>query len=310
MRWFLVSIFVLTLSVLACSDDDVGNPTIDIREDSPDTSGDVMVDQAEQSDLEDTGADDEMDLPEPGLEGAGWIVISSYSYSIGEQAVAGHSVIATFEGPDVTAAAQDTCTEREEGACRVTECHEDGEGSPTPTGPKPTAGALSVNGGHERVTLVPDDNGTYPVRSSGEDTLFDGGETLRVSGAGAEVPAFSLELVAPISVTLTTPEIPVNPTPWVVSKQDDLLLEWTGGEGTVEVLLFTPTGHVSCQFAADEGSSVVSSAAIQALTGTGSYSISVIDRLEQEHQGWQLTITASTPAETGSSLASGSVVFR
>ena len=272
MRWILVNSLILACFFSGCSDDEVGNPNLDIPDEGRDGTGDTEADASDdRSPADGDVTDEELDLPEPGLAGAGWIVVSSYAYSIGEQNVSGYSVIATFEGPDVAGVDQDTCTEREEGTCRVTECHDNGEGSSPPPRPKPHAGAISVNGGAERVTLVPGDSGTYPVRSSSEDALFVGGETLNVSAAGGDVPSFTVELAAPTSLTLTSPEIPINPTPWVIEKEDDLLLEWTGGAGSVEVLLFTPTGHVSCQFDAEDASGTVTSAAIQSLSGSGTY---------------------------------------
>ena len=325
----VVLLFLLAGLVAACGDDEIGNPQIDIPEDDEpdeadaDAESDSIVDAeptdtADADDLEDAGdsdaSDSDADAPIPNLNGSGWIVVSSHNYSVGEGedevAVSGFSVVVTFEETEEVGENQDTCTEREEGSCRVTVCHDgDGDSDPPPD-TRPHAGTVSVNGGSERVTLMPNETGIYPIVTNSETSLFDGGETLTIAAAGASAPAFSVDLTAPHAIELTAPELPAAPSPWGVDRTSDIELEWDGGQGQVEAVFFSASGHVSCVYDAEDRAATIPAAAIGSLEGSGTFSVSVIDRGTLELAGWQLTITATSPGVTGETLASGPVVFQ
>lgn len=322
---YVALLILVTGAFVACGDDDVGNPTLPDSDEpdrsEPDVTADSATDAdthdaADAGDLEDAGdldsdvEDGDGDAPIPNLNGSGWIVVSSHDYAVGEEDVSGYSVVVTFEETEEVGEDQDTCTEREEGACRVTVCHDGSGDSDPPPDSRPHAGTVSVNGGSELLTLVPNETGIYPIMTNSEAPLFTGGESLTIAAAGALAPAFSVDLTAPHAIELTAPELPDAPSPWGVDRTSNIELAWEGGQGRVEAVFFSASGHVSCVYDADDGSATIPAAAIGTLEGSGTFSVSVIDRETLELGGWQLTITATSPGVNGEKLASGPVVFQ
>src|SRR4029077_12937907 len=93
--------------------------------------------------------------------------------------------------------------------------------------------------------------------------LWDGGETLTVHAAGAEVPGFDLTLVAPAQPTMTVPTFAFQPDGSVTSsgggstivRSQDLVFQWTGGtpSTSLQVIVGVGASPVQCPFDAGGG---------------------------------------------------------
>ncbi len=144
-----------------------------------------------------------------------------------------------------------------------------------------SAGTITITGGKQAVTLTPDGKGAYAAFSD-QATLWSGGETIDVSAAGADVPAFEGTLVAPAQVTVTAPAFD-SALPLAIDRGHDLALAWSGGSGTVGVTLVGPssdatTASLSCSFDATDRTGTVPAVLLQALpAGTGSFAVAVGD---------------------------------
>jgi hypothetical protein len=128
--------------------------------------------------------------------------------------------------------------------------------------PLTDAGVISVAGGMMPVSQPPSSGGVgYPAFRANS-LLWSGGESLSISAAGGEVPAFATTLVAPGATTLTTPAA----KPTAIARGSDLALAWSGsGIGLVDVALSAamtgaPAVEVHCRFPLAAGHGVVPAA--------------------------------------------------
>jgi len=123
------------------------------------------------------------------------------------------------------------------------------------------AGVLSVSGGAMPIMQTPQSGGGY-APFHGTSPLWSGGESITVSAAGGEVPAFAATTTAPGTATLTMPA--AHPT--TIARTSDLSLSWNGsGIGLVEVLLSAaaagmPAVEVHCRYPLSAGHGVVPAA--------------------------------------------------
>lgn len=101
--------------------------------------------------------------------------------------------------------------------------------------PHPDAGLVSVSPAtSDGQSYLPDDTGVYPASPS---VLWEDGEAVSIEAAGAEVPAFRVDLTGPGDVaSVVSPPYP-NPT---IPRDQALLVEWTGSESFVAIA-------ISCQ---------------------------------------------------------------
>jgi hypothetical protein len=126
--------------------------------------------------------------------------------------------------------------------------------------------------------------------------MFNGGETLSIGAAGAEVPAFAGLVAAPSQITIVKP----LHTQFTVPRARDLALSWTdGGAGelrvSLSVQLMTSTPGIDCAFAANLGSASIPTAALQTLpAGMGALSLSVVSESDLNAGEWQVALTATT----------------
>jgi hypothetical protein len=110
--------------------------------------------------------------------------------------------------------------------------------------------------------------------------IFAGGDGLTVTAAGGEVPAFSSQLTAPSSPTLTSPsgnsQIPV-------SRSQDLPFAWSGGGSgqlrlQIQVMpaMGSPSG-LDCSWPVGDGSGTIPAAALQMMPkGNGQGTLTVL----------------------------------
>lgn len=98
--------------------------------------------------------------------------------------------------------------------------------------PRPDAGLVSVTpDSTPGQSYLPDGNGIYP---SAPGASWEDGEAVTIAAAGAEVPAFQVDLTGPGDVESVV--APAYPNP-VIARDQALLVEWTGTESFVAVAL-------------------------------------------------------------------------
>ena len=155
------------------------------------------------------------------------------------------------------------------------------------------------------------DTGGY-VAKTGQVELFASGADIGVKAAGGTVPAFDKKLVAPSLVTVTSPAWPAAGTPYDLDRTKPISLVWTGGTAgdvTASVTTFATgqTALISCKFKAADGKGTVPASALGKLVVTtqGSISVGASSSLAFDQGDWKMTLSASSPAKAGASLASG-----
>lgn len=172
------------------------------------------------------------------------------------------------------------------------------------------AGAITVQGGEQDLTLEPEAGGLYASRSEAT-PLFLGGERLRYRVAGSEdVPAHEAEFLAPPRVLVELPDLTQQPLNIV--RSDDLLVRWVGAPNhavTVQVAVEDQDADagtararsVACRFSADEESDtrsgLIPATALRALPlvpegGSASLSVGVWSGVEGWHVPWEFIFMA------------------
>ena len=169
------------------------------------------------------------------------------------------------------------CTVHHGDPCDVTTCSTD----VTPT--QVSAGTLAITGIATPIRLEAGSDGTY-ASSSNQTELFSGGEVIAVDADGATVPAFSGTFVAPAKAKLTSPAKPSGML--TIDRSAGLDLTWTGGiSGKLLVSLDgSPDGtpRVECRFPVAARAGTVPASALASLSGTGGFSVGVINGSEVE----------------------------
>jgi len=177
------------------------------------------------------------------------------------------------------------------------------------------AGVITVSGGAMPIMLTPQSGGGGYAAFHGTSPLWSGGESITVSAAGGEVPAFAATTTAPGTATLTMPAA----RPTTIARGSDLMLSWNGsGIGLVEVLLSAasagmPAVEVHCRYPLAAGHGVVP-AAILANLPAGSMGAMVMTTLTPQTvsagSNWSVDVALETAAvdQSGASVSS-SVTF-
>ena len=169
------------------------------------------------------------------------------------------------------AQSQYACTYSTQGSCSVGVCSATDAG--TFNAAPESAGVITIAGtlGGD-LSLNFDSDGGY-VQAYVQRTVFQGGETLTVSAAGAAVPAFSGKSVtAPSDVVLTAPALTVSTGFWApLSRSSDYQVAWADAGTAPVVANFQATKGgalvlVSCTFMSSPGT--VPAAAVNMLSGS------------------------------------------
>ena len=198
------------------------------------------------------------------------------------------------------------CVVVTEGPCVVTSCTPSDGGVASPA---PTAGVIDVAGGVEPVQLTPGGDGKYTA-VQGTKSLFDGGEVLTYTAAGADVPAFQDTVKAPEQITVSLPAPVTPPAKLVVSHSSDLKMAWTGGgQSPVKVMIAVGSTSLGCTFDVASGAGSIPAAALAHLpAGTGGFSLSTQTLKAIQAGAFTVDLSASmigTYAQGG--LSAGSV---
>ena len=182
---------------------------------------------------------------------AGGAVVGD-GYVFVQQSAAEHQLLATFDLWTPTP----LCTFREVGPCRIDLCFE-------PTA-HASAGQIAVSVGAVTRSVTPNLDGG-PNQGSWTGQLWQPGETLRISAAGADVPAFEESVQGPAPFTL------IEPTPGTtvpIVRTQPVRARWSGGDfGTAVIALAgralsTQSLQVKCSFNAALGEGSVPSEAL------------------------------------------------
>ena len=207
----------------------------------------------------------------------------------------------------------ETCAvEHLSSACDLVTCPQSEgnlDGGSSPTAELASAGIITVSGGHQAVTLVPE-GGAYSAYFAPQQ-LWDGGETLTVQAAGAEVPGFEVTLVAPAQPTMTAPTLAPAILPTVapdgsvtsfggstIVRSQDLVFQWTGGTPSTSLQILVGEGGTSslqCVFDAGAGMGVIPAAVLGHLSsGPGGLSTLVVSTAVASGADWSTTVIATT----------------
>jgi hypothetical protein len=213
---------------------------------------------------------------------SGFVAITSIDAVSGTTPIQNGSVSASFAMAQTTY----TCAQNIVGPCTVYVC-------PTTTPPAPTyasAGTVSVTGLAQPVSLTPQANKMYTAFTS-QATLFSGGETITITGAGADVPAFSIGITGPGRATITQPAKPSGT--FTINRAQDFTVRWSGGgAGKVFVYVSGPSGSgasLNCGFDASAGMGSVPAAALGMLpAGSGAFSSASLAVKSIDTGGWRI----------------------
>ncbi len=189
------------------------------------------------------------------------------------------------------------CSRRVDGPCTVVLCGTGAGASTTfQSAGTLTVRAAALDGGV--VTLEPSAGATYQLITA---ALWRApNQPLTITAAGAQVPAFSLTLPSPSTITVNSPTCTVN-APCTVSRSAPFTVSWSGGTtGSVVIDLFSqqgtaPSADVSCTFSASAGSATIPASTMrQLISGSGSIRVWATSTATQTVADYAVTVSASS----------------
>ncbi len=231
-----------------------------------------------------------------------------YAYPYGSVLAQSAALAARFVPASAT-----SCSDVTMGSCVVTTSAVGGA-APMQVG----AGVITVSAGATSFTLTPQvtASGTTYQPMLAPQPLWHDAESVVVSAAGGDVPAFATTLTAPTAVTLTM-GAGSGGGPMLLPRQDDLVVEWSGGGfGTVDVELLgsgAAAVDVHCRFAPSARSGVVPAALLAMLPATANGALVVSSNNEQllAAGGWSVDVRLETSAvDASGALADYRVTFQ
>jgi hypothetical protein len=198
-------------------------------------------------------------------------------------------------------AGENTCDIETLGVCQLFRCDSDAEPEPQPS--------LGLNAGEVTITGLASElplNWAPMQRSYMSEALTDWlwtesqEATVEVTGSD-DVPSFSLSLVVPNPIAITSPPATGDST-YVISKASDLDVAWTGGaDGFVTVSLQDLDGGpgISCIVDAVEGELSVPASFLAELGDAGYFSAGVTNVVRQDVDDWLMQFQASSLQDQG-----------
>ena len=169
-----------------------------------------------------------------------------------------------------------------------------------------SAGTVHITGGAKPVDLLPRTDHTYAV-VTGNESLWNGGETLTVSADGKDVPAFTTSFKAPGKITLSAPAPTAGAL--TVTRSAGVTATFSGTSSGAVVLYFDiASGQqaftVTCTFDASLGSAQIPAAAFADFpAGDGTFNFYVKESRVVSPSGWQVRFTASKAIVDGAGAA-------
>ncbi len=200
-----------------------------------------------------------------------------------------------------------SCTSVTSGDCQLFTCT---PGSSTPGTDLVQAGSITVTGLATSVSL------SYMAAQSGYMSSAYGSylwtastpATVVVTGS-VDVPAFTMSVVAPNPIVVTSPLAQGGST-YAISRATPLAVTWTGGvEGSVTVSLASNTGpngqvSISCSVDAGMGKVTVPESFMAELGTSGSFSAGVTNVATKNVDDWLMDFQASTTGAQGTATFS------
>jgi hypothetical protein len=176
-----------------------------------------------------------------------------------------------------------------------------------------TVSPIQVSGGKRQIQLGWM-NGQPFAFANYNQALWNGGETLTVTGGGDTVPAFNAALTAPSQIVLATPLPSTADHVITASPTADLPLTWNrGASGELHVSLTTPTRRAACDFQASIGSASIPSKAL-AFLGSGNrvqMLTSADSSATTTANDWSITVNATlAPTFADGSIGSAQVMIQ
>jgi hypothetical protein len=132
--------------------------------------------------------------------------------------------------------------------------------------PAPTAGLITIRStGTFTADLTPDGKCAYVT--SGVMGNLAGEESVTVTAAGGDVPAFTHTMTYPLLMLLTQPEFDDVQTEYAVSRADDLVLAWDRGTPSLRLQIQTraSTATLGCLFPGEDGTGTIASELLSSL---------------------------------------------
>lgn len=234
--------------------------------------------------------------------------------------MATHSMRAVFTAVGVS----DDCVITDLDPCILTECTRtppavgdagiaDGGLPDAGTPSFPSAGMITTTGGLIDVSVTPGADGLYPV-TGGVGPVFGGGESLTMTALGEGIPAFSGNVVAPGSISLTAPSLMT--TPLSIERSADLTFTWTAGPTDPGLVIALLSGSetdgagvsrdvaLSCAFGGSGTSGTILASHLANLPGGGASGTLTVVSANIERvtaSGWMIDLSASlvATADTG-----------
>lgn len=173
-----------------------------------------------------------------------------------------------------------------------------------------SAGTLLINGTKQPLSLVP--NAEHYPSNPISTRLWEGGEAISLVASGDAAPAFSLSLIAPKYVVVTTPTWPTGNSKLPVARSVPLDFVWTGGDAGQVTVLFTAQLKtpgiqlVSCSFPATAGHGTISTNVLAKLTTNAqaiSIAITTNTRVQTTIKDWTMTFHAQAFANVPNGTA-------
>jgi hypothetical protein len=196
------------------------------------------------------------------IPGNGLVRVASATATVGAQTSSYSSAIAYFLDPKLSGGG---CQLQTAGMCQLASC----TGSSVVL---PTAGAITIGGGTQPISLTPRADGSYTPYANSSSVVFPAAQKLTVDAAGQAVPLFHGELTPPASpFTLTTPSGSRINILFTLNRKQDFALTWTPTASPtpihVELNQGTDSNHVlllECDFDGPAGTGTLPASLLSA----------------------------------------------
>jgi hypothetical protein len=181
--------------------------------------------------------------------------------------------------------------------------------------PAVSAGVIMITGTTQAITMMPTATKTYDTFMVAN-PLFNGGESVTFTAAGADVPAFTKTITAPTKATITAPPKPSASSPFLnIPRGQDFSVSWSGGgTGLVQVALNSNNAdqRLFCRFEANAGTGKVPAAALATLPqGNGGFAMASIAHNVFETGDWAIEASAYFNAVwPDNAIVSGPTMFQ
>ena len=206
------------------------------------------------------------------------------------------------------ASSSSSCETTTKGDCQLYVC-------PTSSNPTTTtttfiqAGTVTVTGlaaADLNLNLTQGTSGAYYMSASLSSYLWTSSRAATVTVTGsAAVPAFTMSLVAPSPITVTSP-LPSSTMVYTISRSSDLVVTWSGGvDGTAQVNLSsnssgtTPGLTISCNVPAAKGTVTVPASLMAGFGTSGGFTADVYNSATKNVGDWLMDFQATQATGVG-----------